>query len=208
MAYVLGFFMADGSLDINRRGSHYFSIQICDKKLLGNIRKTLNSNHKIGIRHGVGNENDRYRLQIGNKEMCGDLINLGVQQQKAYTMKLPAIPKKYTGDFIRGYFDGDGNVWTGLIHRDRKKTTTTIQTVFTSCSKSFLSDLREKLMEYGLGSGGFFFLKTAYKLQYSVNDSMLLYHLMYDNLGSTLFLERKKSRFVSFFKMKNKKMRS
>ena len=38
MAYVLGFFMADGSIDVNPRGSQYFSIQICDKELLEEIR--------------------------------------------------------------------------------------------------------------------------------------------------------------------------
>jgi len=47
MAYVLGFFIADGSLIVNPRGSEYFSIQITDKKLLEKIRQTMNSGHKI-----------------------------------------------------------------------------------------------------------------------------------------------------------------
>jgi hypothetical protein len=30
-------------------------------------------------------------------------------------MKLPKIPLNFFGAFVRGYFDGDGNVWSGFL---------------------------------------------------------------------------------------------
>ena len=47
MAYVLGFFCADGSMITNKRGSHYLEYYITDKDLIFKIKKALGSNHKI-----------------------------------------------------------------------------------------------------------------------------------------------------------------
>jgi len=204
MAYVLGFFMADGSIDVNPRGSHYFSIQICDKMLLEEIRNVLDSEHKIATRKGIGNQKDRYRLQIGSREMYSDLEKLGVKQQKAHTMRIPDVPNKYFNEFVRGYFDGDGNVWVGFVHKNRKKQTYVIRTAFTSCSVGFLQGLQERMTKHGLSSGSLCFTQGAYRLQYSINDSILLYRLIYGNLENNLFLKRKKDRFESFLKMRGK----
>jgi len=39
MAYVLGFFFADGSYDVHKNGGEYFSFQITDKNLLEKIKR-------------------------------------------------------------------------------------------------------------------------------------------------------------------------
>lgn len=200
MSYVLGFFMADGSLDVNQRGSHYFSIQICDKDLLENIQKALGSNHKISFKKGVGNQNNRYRLQVGSKEMCNDLRNLGVCEKKTYNMKLPDVPNKYLSHFIRGYFDGDGNVWVGLIHKKRAKSMMSVQTMFTSCSKYFLEDLHISLKTQGVLGGCMYCKKNAFCLKYSIKDSIRIYSLMYRDLCDNLYLGRKKGVFDEFIK--------
>src|SRR5690349_12583518 len=75
MAYILGFFAADGYITLNKRGGKFWCIQITDKKLLEEIRLTIGSNHKISIRRNTG-EKSLYRLQIGSIEMCNDLYNL------------------------------------------------------------------------------------------------------------------------------------
>ena len=200
MAYVLGFFMADGSLDANRRGSHYLSIQICDKELLYAIRDALGSDHKISHRKRFGNESDLYRLQIGSKEMFNDIKKLGVYEQKTYTMDVPSVPDKYFGDFVRGYFDGDGHVWVGIIHKKRRTQHTVIQTGFTSCSGNFLAGLRGLFLKKGMGKGCIYNKKNASCLKYSIEDSLLLYNLMYTGFCDRLFLQRKKVIFDNFFK--------
>ncbi|MCC6323181.1 LAGLIDADG family homing endonuclease [Candidatus Nomurabacteria bacterium] len=106
MAYVLGFFSADGYITVNKRGGQFWCIQITDKKLLESIRKTINSNHKISLRRGSNSTKNLYRLQIGSIEMCNDLRQLGLFEKKTKNMVIPQIPKKYLPDFVRGYFDG------------------------------------------------------------------------------------------------------
>ena len=199
MAYVLGFFCADGTITVNHRGSEYIAIQIVDKKLLEGIRKSLDSNHKIATRIRPKEKNVIYRLQIGSKEMCNDLRALGAVEQKTYRLVLPDVPTRYIGHFVRGYFDGDGNVWTGYVHKERKKHFYTIQTSFTSCSKGVLSNLKDKLEEINI-KGSLFKrrYKDIYRLQYSVKGSILLYQLMYDELKSYLYLERKKKVYDKF----------
>jgi len=203
MSYVLGFFFAHGSYDINPRGSEYFSLQITDRLLLLQIQSVLQSNHKISVRKPRNiQESTQYRLQIGSKEMCADLRKYGICQKKAHTVKFPTVPKKYVASFIRGYFDGDGNVWSGAIHKDRKKQQQTLLAAFTSCSDKFLLGVQAILVEYGLGRGSLFKTQTAYRLQYSAKDSIILSNLMYRDVCKGLLLERKKKVFQKFIESK------
>ena len=110
MAYVLGFFTADGNMIKNKRGAHFIEFQIADKDLLEKIKKAFNSNHKITVRKRRGIWKTSYRLQIGSKEIFNDLLKLGLTPNKSKIIKLPNISDKYFSHFLRGYFDGDGNV--------------------------------------------------------------------------------------------------
>lgn len=203
MAYVLGFFAADGSMNINNRGAHFWSIQINDKELLENIREVIRSNHKISVRvKRKLKEYKSYRLQIGSKEMYNDLYNLGMRGNKTKNLVSPNVPKMFLNDFVRGYFDGDGHVWTGIINKERKSPHRIIQTIFTSCSRRFLVTLLDLLQvmisikgRISKGKGNY------YRLVYSIEGSLKLYDFMY-NSGSNLFLNRKKIIFEEFIKMR------
>jgi len=207
MAYILGFFSADGYLTHNKRGANFWSIQITDKELLECIRKVVGSEHKISEKIGKGNEKTLYRLQIGSKEMCKDLSKLGMFVRKTDSMSVPNVPAKYFSDFVRGYFDGDGNVWVGYLHKDRPKTTLSIQVALTSCSTNFLLELRRRLrldmiIKRVISKGG----SNFYRLVYSVKDSLKLYDFMYNHLidqNSDIFLSRKRSVFERFIKMQS-----
>ena len=48
MAYVLGFFAADGTMIKNKRGAHFIEIQSADKEIVYKIRDVLKSNLYIG----------------------------------------------------------------------------------------------------------------------------------------------------------------
>ena len=201
MAYVLGFFAADGYITINKRGGQFWCIQITDKKLLEKIRKAIKSNHKIGIRYPRKvTEKESYRLQIGSKEMCGDLKKLGFNKRKTLNISIPNMPNKLYPFFVRGYFDGDGNVWVGEIHKDRKKKSVTIRTIFTSCSIGFLEKLKSKLEEFGITKGVIGKQNNNYhRLTYSVQGSLKLYNFMYNHdVIETLFLGRKKRVFDKY----------
>ncbi len=207
MAYVLGFFAADGYITVNKRGGQFWCIQITDKKLLYKIRETICSDHKISERIGEKRHKTQYRLQIGSIQMCSDLRRLGFAERKTKSMSVPYIPNAYFADFTRGYFDGDGNVWTGLLHKERKNPTATLLIAFTSCSTRFLRHLHERLYNFRLGGGSMYQSKRHYaRLQYSSKDSLKLYDLMYnqcDYQKNGLFLERKREVFEKYKRLKN-----
>lgn len=210
MAYVLGFFSADGYITVNRRGGQFWCIQITDRKLLEQIKKTVESEHQISARIGKENEGVLYRLQIGSIEMCDDLRKLGLRERKTKSLVVPNVPDKYFSDFARGYFDGDGNVWIGSLNKKRSKPNLALKTMFTSCSLDFLKRFHKKLCELGAEGGSVYVSKGNYsRLQFSSNDSLKIYNIMYNQCVSrkvSLFLERKKRVFEKFKKLK-KRMR-
>jgi len=201
MAYILGFMYADGNIVKNKRGNHYVAIYTADEPLLVDMAKSMKTEHKISAR--VSDTGCTYRIQIGSKEWFNDLGKLGLSPDKTSRMRLPAIPGQYFGDFVRGYFDGDGNVWKGLIHKDRPTTTLTIQTSFTSCSRDYLEDLRCALHQVGLRGGGIYVPKKVNyaRLTFSSNDALKIYEIMY-NSQHKLHLKRKKVVFEQFIRLR------
>ena len=204
MAYVIGFFAADGYITINKRGGQYWSLDIGDRILIKRIKTAIGSEHKISTRNRNGGKYTTYRLQIGSVDMCEDLRKLGFDERKTKRLSVPYIPQKYFTHFARGYFDGDGNVWSGLIHKNKKTHSLAIQTVFTSCSLDFLKKFSDTLYTFGVEKGVLRKGKgNYYRLTYSINNSLKLYDFMYNNLGtSTLFLKRKKDVFEKYQKMR------
>src|SRR3989344_3556883 len=198
MAYILGFFAADGYITINRRGGQFWCFQIADKKLLKQIKSIIKADHKISARKT--NNNTLYRLQIGSIEMCSDLRKLGFSKNKTKSLSVPHIPEKYFSHFVRGYFDGDGSVWVGYVHKERASALLAIRSVFTSCSGEVLGALRQKLDKVGVDKGVLSNHKSNYhRLTYSIYGSLKLYDFMYNHktrsLKNKLFLERKKRVF-------------
>lgn len=204
MAYILGFFTADGSMIRNKRGAHFIEFQITDKNLLYKIREAINSDHKISVRIRKFPWKVCYRLQIGSKEMFNDLLRLGLTSNKSKTIKLPHVPDKYFSHFIRGYFDGDGNVSVpNYIRADRNgKKSTTILSGFTSGSKQILQSLHNKLKKIANIFGGtLYYSNRGYRLYFSVKDSFKLYKFMYKEINNNLFLIRKKKIFERYFEI-------
>ena len=197
MAYVSGFFAADGYMWISGRGSHFFGFQINDRELLEEIRDALGSNHKIATRTRPNPKwNDSYRLQIGSKEMFTDLLELGMTPAKSNSLSFPAVPEKYLSHFIRGYFDGDGNVYFKRHYaKDRGKMRWIFQSRFTSGSVKFLEALHICLKSCGLKGGYIYKKNRGYELVLSRHYSVALYGLMYNNGATKLYLPRKKRIF-------------
>jgi intein-encoded DNA endonuclease-like protein len=198
MAYILGFLYADGNIIKTKRGTYYISWYSADKVLLQAIKKVVEAEHLISLR--ATSSGKVYRMQIGSFEWFEDLYQLGLTPNKTKRLRLPNIPRDLIGDFVRGYFDGDGNVWVGTIHKNRSRNTKTIQTSFTCASSDFLYSLKDLLHSVGLTGGGIYVPKndTFARLTFSVQDTLKIYKLMYTT-GHKLFLERKRKQFVEFF---------
>ncbi len=184
MAYILGFIAADGALIKNKRGANFLEIEITDKELLKSIRKILGSNHKISTRHRSSKLS--YRLQIGSKAIYNDLFKLGIKPKKSLTIKLPKTPNNYFNHFLRGYFDGDGNVIFGKYQNSVR-----FMTRFTSGSRSILLEISKKLHKMIQTNGLLTYYSNAWRLNYGRKDSKNIYGFMYKNSEGLLYLKRK-----------------
>ena len=203
MAYILGFIYADGNIIYTKRNTWFWSLQITDEDILESIKNAVDSSHIISKKRKYPNQKQQFRIQVGSKEMCVDLLNLGLTERKSKTIILPEISEKYFPDFVRGYFDGDGGVWIGFKNKYRKNKTYAISAYFTSGSRQFLVGLKDALFKYGLLGGSLVQKERGFDLKYSINDSLILYKIMYND-SCTLFLKRKRDRFESYIE----KMRS
>lgn len=193
MAYVLGFFAADGTMRQTKRGTHFVEFHITDKELLEEIRAVVGSDHTIATR--VRNDGWKlgYRLQIGSKQWFEDLSRLGFAPAKSATMYMPVIPHEYLPDFVRGYFDGDGNVYFKQHPRSDRGTLVWVFTSrFTSGSRRFLEALHDELKNHaGVAGGRIATKERGFELVFSRHDSLALYGFLYNTIPHGLLLERK-----------------
>lgn len=205
MSYVLGFFAADGNIIKTKRGTHFISFNSSDRDILKRIHDVMESEHKISTR--ISPTGQVHRFQIGSKSMYEDLLGLGFSDRKSNRMIMPKIPERCFPDFVRGYFDGDGNVWVGELNKSRKKPTKAIQASFTSGSRIFLEGLLIRLKVVKVKGGAIYTskVKNFSRLQLSTLDALKLYEIMY-NGQPKLYLKRKKLRF-DMFKSKRDKTR-
>lgn len=130
-SYILGFICADGHVDLQRK-SIGIALQDSDFKLLEKIRKCMNSSHPI-IRHiksknpylkSCNTELEKCSLNIPGKKLIEPLIKMGIAGNKTYTLNdaiMNYIPEKLIRHFLRGYFDGDGNITWGKHYSSGNK---------------------------------------------------------------------------------------
>lgn len=199
MAYVLGFFAADGTLTFNRkRKNYYIEFTSTDYEIILKIKKIISAKQKISERKRKDNWKKAYRIQIGSKILFHDLVKLGFTPRKSKLMSFPEVPFCYLNHFIRGYFDGDG--FSCIAYTKRKDKTNKVRVVlsgFISGSKEFLEKLSYHLENHaGIKGGTLYFHDRGHRLTYSLKDSEKLFEFMYkDSRENRLFLLRKYLKF-------------
>lgn len=122
-AYIVGFIAADGHIDAN---TYRLTIALknSDYQLLEKIRTAMHSTHPI--KRGILRKNpykktenkilEQCSISINGKDLVQPLINMGLSGKKTYTLSdelIKYIPDNLVRHFLRGYFDGDGNVTWG-----------------------------------------------------------------------------------------------
>jgi intein/homing endonuclease len=177
MAYVLGFWFADGYMRHEKSYRISFCSNDCD--VLIDIKQCFGSNHPIYY----DKRDDSKLLIIYCKKLYNRLIELGGKRCKSRSIIFPAVPSRYLADFIRGYFDGDGSVFfVNYISSKNKKSRRELRSNFTSGSSEFLEKLqnilnsrlglaKKKICPYNDGS--------SKKLGYGTYDTIKLLKFMY-----------------------------
>jgi len=131
MAYILGFWFADGNIN-KERNDFSISQHQKDKYLLSNILKEMDSDYPL-----IKSKNN-FSFHITSKIIVEDIIELGGKVRKSLDINFPDVPKKYLSDFVRGLWDGDGSVNKhGIGYRSS----------FTSGSEKFIYRFRKILRE-------------------------------------------------------------
>ncbi len=204
MAYVLGYFAADGCMFVNPRGAHFIEFTSTDEEQIKRVREAMQSSHTIG-KSILKNPRwkTKYHLQIGSKEMFNDLLRLGLTPRKSLTIKLPEVPEQYFSHFARGYFDGDGSVvFAQYLRRDGKRRFYAFRTRFISGNKIFLVKLLEKLRLLAGTKGGSLIKKkgNSFELSFSGNDSYKMFLYFYKGVPENFFLTRKYDKFQEALK--------
>lgn len=181
MAYILGFWYADGCIYNNR----LFDITTHkkDKYILTQIAKELE--YEGPLYDYV--DRQVARINFSCKEIYNDLVALGGKERKSDTITFPkdVVPINLMSDFIRGYFDGDGCIMTLKHNR--------VNSAFTCGSKIFLDELLSFLKEHAGIQGGSYDASCV-SLKFGKKDTLKLGEYMYQN-NPTLYLKRKKDKF-------------
>lgn len=140
-SYILGFFVADGTIEINQTGRYCirFVQKQSDSAILYLIQKEISPSSKIEVISRVSSTYNR--LSITSTDLGNALIKNGLMPRKTYNdFHLPMVPQLFQRDLIRGFFDGDG---TSGAYIGYKSVVRSI--AITSYSSTILYDILEIL---------------------------------------------------------------
>lgn len=112
MAYILGYWWADGYMRIHSNtGGHFVQIASIDIEHLQAIADAIGATTAL---RQVRKESTCHEMVICNQGLYHDLLNLGGIPNKSHVIGFPNVPTEYLVDFIRGFIDGDGTLaWNG-----------------------------------------------------------------------------------------------
>lgn len=196
LAYVLGYFLADGDLTINSRGSHYVNFTSTDLELLEKVRKLAGFSQRICPKKCENKKwKQSYRIQVGSKEIFSQICRLGFDK-KNNKIDIEAVPIRYFRHFVRGFFDGDGSVSCGS-YGSREKPSYILLVRFASGDLQLLKELLARLRKYARIKGGSVFKNSrGYHLSLSIRDSWRLFGFMYQGVPEREYLYRKYAVFL------------
>lgn len=112
MAYVLGYWWADGCMRIKRNtGAHEIEIASNDRDHLETIAQVIGGKYTL---RKVAEDANCYKIVFCSKEMYQDITTLGGSPRKSRVIGFPDVPSELLPHFIRGVVDGDGTLsWNG-----------------------------------------------------------------------------------------------
>jgi len=112
-AYFLGFIKADGYID-KKRNRLAIRIQEKDVEILKSFCDAVNLPvQRINYLKTRPEQSTHVEIAITHKEFIKPLLDIKTN------FKFNVIPKEFTYDFIRGYFDGDGGVYYKNVNKKK-----------------------------------------------------------------------------------------
>lgn len=208
-AYLLGFYVGDGSISIRKNRKEYsikFSQVELDKEIIyliqdkiGNSNILKNTNIKCIFNNKSYNCQTSYSITYYSRQMVIDLISLGYGLHK--TCRNLHLPKYLNNNliihFIRGYFDADGTCSMYKTIRKDRPIGNRIKPTFhiTSKTSSLLKEIQTFLSNnYNINIPLYYDKKNYWVLKSgSIRETRKLYILLYEN--ANYYITRKKNKF-------------
>lgn len=151
-AYWLGLIAADGSvskLQPKRRNQRLqITLKYEDKYILEKFKSNIKYTGPVleyTIKTGKYQGHRYATILFTSNKIAQDLAKYNIVPGKTYTYSYPNIPDKYTFDFIRGYFDGDGSVFISNEKHWRNGTITPVIHFRFIGTKSLMETIQRKL---------------------------------------------------------------
>ena len=192
--------MSDGCLSKSGRNKNRYTVRICSNDF--DIIEWLHTYMCVGNKIYKQGQNG-FVIQFRNECSIKFMMDYGLKERKSLDAVFPDIPDDFLGDFIRGYFDGNGSM---VLQRTRYNTYA--QVSFTSGSKKFLDALKDRLSQHDIAS-------HIYKDGRSTNGSYYLriikrseiekfFSLVYQGNENEAMLQRKYKKFLEYLDCKPK----
>ena len=194
MAYLLGFFAADGSIS---KDSNEIKITLSsvDKDFLQSIADELECTSPVRIfTNSKGFE--CCSLKFSSRIIKDTFRQYGIVPNKTFTLNFPKnLDKKYWIDFIRGFFDGDGSVSTAGKNAIRWQLCCAnkepLETIVDFFYKEYNIPTVSILVRNPITKNG----HPLYYCQYSTVSTRKIFDILY--VDDSLYLPRKKDKFKS-----------
>jgi hypothetical protein len=126
LAYIVGLLTTDGNLSPDSR---HVTMLSSDTQLLRTFcscldlpKKSIKERSPTGFGKNPNyNYRPSYRVQFSRVQLYHWLTTIGLFPNKTYTLGKIKVPDKYFRDFLRGWFDGDGSIFTYTDYYNTKK---------------------------------------------------------------------------------------
>jgi hypothetical protein len=183
--YFIGWIASDGNIQY-KKGDYRVSLSIKDESIVDLFLGLLPGAKKYTVEKSNGT---MYILHIGNEAITKSFVDIGITPNKSNTLMMKNF--KINNHFIRGVFDGDGNVRNISLSKKR-------EAKITSGSIEFILQLQEELEKNNIKSSIYKNGKAFNLTTTSFAETEKFYIYMYNNCGE-MYLKRKKSLFEAMF---------
>lgn len=210
-AYVLGLYISDGSIHKGNIRQGYklnFSLSSIDVDILIKIKNILSPRSNITYsdkrinKYGILT-NSMSKLTIFSKNIVNTLDKYGYGTKKTYLEKTikKVVPDNLMYHFIRGYFDGDGNINHSKVNKEVKLKnyeSNNFSFSIISKDKQILSDIEDFLIKEGFKVNNSI-SKNWFVISINKKDNIIkLYEKLYEN--SNIYIDRKHKKFSNIIK--------
>ena len=199
-AYLLGFFVADGSINAKRKNLRIHVSKkdsyIIDlyKNYISPKSRIFTINGKINnkIRNYNIKDNGSIGIDITSAILVPDLVNIGYGYNKTYlNWVLPNISKNLIPHFLRGLFDGDGSFSMYITKNNNLKFRTRLHITLHSKCETPIDSIINFLQSKNIKATKVYIKRDSlWRLSISSKLSILnFYNLLYSD--AHFFLQRK-----------------